>query len=54
MGADGTLGYTWGRYRVEAGDSITGRGRYLTVWRRQPDGSWKVDADIGSPVQGGG
>lgn len=23
-------------------------GRYLTVWRKQADGSWKVTADIGS------
>jgi ketosteroid isomerase-like protein len=22
-------------------------GRYLTVWKKQPDGSWKVVRDIG-------
>jgi ketosteroid isomerase-like protein len=49
----GDLGYTIGDYRVEATaspDSVLSRGKYLTVWRRQPDGSWKVEADIGSPA----
>jgi ketosteroid isomerase-like protein len=24
-------------------------GRYVTLWRRQPDGGWKIWADIGVP-----
>ncbi len=52
---DGTLGYTMGRSQTwkRQGDSsvVVGRSRYLTVWRKQPDGSWKVDADIGTDVE---
>jgi ketosteroid isomerase-like protein len=25
-----------------------GSGNYVTIWRRQPDGSWKVAVDIGN------
>jgi uncharacterized protein (TIGR02246 family) len=49
----GDLGATIGSYRIEsAGDSGTAvqEGMYLTLWRRQPDGSWKVAADLGSPA----
>ena len=50
--ADGTLGWTTGRYvnRREGPDgSVTAEGRYLSLWRRMPDGSWKVDLDTGVP-----
>jgi ketosteroid isomerase-like protein len=50
--ADLTLGYTWGRWmlsvRDSAGSRAVGQGRYLTVWRKQRDGSWKVEADVGT------
>lgn len=48
------LGYTVGEFQVlvrsSSGnvDSAAAHGRYLTVWRKQADGSWKVTADIGS------
>jgi ketosteroid isomerase-like protein len=49
----GDLGYTVGRYQsgyLGAGDSSTvSTGSYVTIWRRQPDGSWKVALDIGNP-----
>lgn len=52
VAASGDLGYTVGRYeqtsRVE-GETQVNSGTYLTVWRRQEDGSWKVKADIGNP-----
>ncbi len=52
VSADGNLGYTWGRWTYAAKDSAgmkqVSQGRYLTVWRRQPDGHWKVEADIGT------
>lgn len=52
----GDLGFTLGPYEVVAADPAPGeeavrsRGMYLTVWRRQADGSWRVVTDIGSPA----
>ena len=44
---DGTLGYTVGNYIAESPRGVV-RGKYLTVWRKTPDG-WRVVADIGNP-----
>lgn len=49
----GDLGYTIGTYEMTAsadGEPATFRGSYLTVWRRNADGAWKVEADIGNPA----
>lgn len=50
----GDLGWTTGDY-VSRGVGADGkprqtRGRYVTIWRMQPDGSWKVVMDLGNPV----
>jgi ketosteroid isomerase-like protein len=49
---DGTLGYTWGRYEFSSkskdGKVDSSVGIYLTIWRRQADGSWKFVYD-GAP-----
>lgn len=49
----GELGYTVGLYQSRQVDSAgrprIGTGKYVTIWRRQPDGSWKVVLDIGNP-----
>lgn len=49
----GDLGYTIGRWesrRVGAdGREVRRTGSYVTIWRRQADGSWKVVVDIGNP-----
>ena len=52
VAASGDLGYTLGRYAIvgtagQAGDTIA-RGHYVTVWQKQPDGSWKIAVDIGT------
>jgi ketosteroid isomerase-like protein len=47
----GDLGWTWGdfEYRPAPGDmSAPSHGRYLTVWHRSGDGSWRISADIGN------
>lgn len=52
VAASGDLGYTVGRYEQTsrvADETVVNSGKYLTVWRRQEDGSWKVKADIGNP-----
>jgi uncharacterized protein (TIGR02246 family) len=48
----GELGYTTGesttRGRDEQGRTVESKGRYVTIWKKQPDGSWKVALDIGA------
>lgn len=53
VSASGDLGYTSGRFQVVQNGSdgkpaVTNRGKYVTVWKRQSDGSWKVVLDIGN------
>jgi len=52
VAASGDIGYTLGHWesflKTPAGDSVLGRGNYVTIWRRQPDGTWKATADIGN------
>ncbi len=51
---DGTLGFTMGDYEstsVDAnGESVLSYGLYVSIWRRQPDGSWAVLMDLGNPT----
>jgi ketosteroid isomerase-like protein len=53
LSASGDLGYTRGRWqrRVKAADGTetTATGSYVTIWRKMPDGTWKVAVDIGNP-----
>jgi ketosteroid isomerase-like protein len=48
----GDLGYTYGVFKeVRLGDDekpMTTWGKYLSVWRRQPDRSWKVEVRVGN------
>jgi ketosteroid isomerase-like protein len=50
----GDLGYTVGRYtsvRVgNLGQEVRSSGVYVSIWRRQEDGSWKVEMDLGNPT----
>lgn len=49
MSASGDMGYTWGHYegksKDRAGNPILRAGRYMTIWKKQADGSWKVALD---------
>lgn len=50
--AAGDLGYTTGKYwskRTVNNIPRTREGTYMTVWKKQADGSLKVIADLGSP-----
>jgi len=51
LSADGTLGFTFGRaeisWRDEKGVEQKRESRYTTLWRKQPDGGYKVVFDIG-------
>ena len=48
----GDLGYTVGTWERRAagagGQTAVTRGNYLTVWRKQADGVWRVSFDTGS------
>jgi ketosteroid isomerase-like protein len=50
---DGTLGYNYGRYEARGkgpdGSEVVRSGFFLSIWRRQPDGSWKYVMDTGIP-----
>lgn len=49
---DGEIAYETGKYGYtsqEKGQPVTDEGRYVTIWRRQSDGSWKIVADMGVP-----
>lgn len=41
---NGDLGYTTGTYKSSMA-GVNETGKYLTVWRKQADGSWKVAED---------
>lgn len=45
VSADGTLAYTYGKYtwtlKDKAGKEVKFSGVFHTVWKKQPDGSWK-------------
>jgi ketosteroid isomerase-like protein len=50
---DGTLGYNWGRYEWHLpgadGKERVRTGFFLTIWKRQPDGTWRYVMDNGAP-----
>jgi ketosteroid isomerase-like protein len=53
----GDMGYTYGPYEVlsvgrDGVTEVIRRGTYMTVWRREKDGRWKVIADLGSQEPG--
>lgn len=48
----GDLGYTSGRFTrsftTADGKKVSVKGSYLTVWKKQKDGSWKILSDFGT------
>lgn len=49
---DGTLGFTLGTAVITwtgaDGKTVKRDGRYITVWRKQADGTWRVVTDMGA------
>lgn len=52
MGPSGDVGYTWGHFEGHSkdanGNPVVTSGRYITIWRKGPDGTWKVVLDAGA------
>jgi uncharacterized protein (TIGR02246 family) len=49
---DGDTAYETGKYKYEykeKGKPGTDEGRYVTIWKRQKDGAWKLSMDMGVP-----
>lgn len=46
------MGFTYGRYVYEAtdfeGNIVTSHGKYVSIWRKQQDGQWKIIFDMGN------
>jgi ketosteroid isomerase-like protein len=59
MGPSNDMGFTWGHYEGHSkdknGQPVTISGRYITVWKKMPDGAWKValDASANEPPEMG-
>ncbi len=59
MGPSGDMGYTWGHYEGTSkdrnGNPVKTSGRYMTIWKKMPDGKWKVvlDASADEPAAAG-
>jgi ketosteroid isomerase-like protein len=55
VAASGDLGYTIGRWRSlggSSGDSLLASGNYLSIWKKDPAGRWRMAVDIGNPDPG--
>ena len=59
MGPSGDMGYTWGHFEGHSkdanGNPVTIKGRYMTIWRKEANGQWKVVLDAGAnePLEAG-
>jgi ketosteroid isomerase-like protein len=53
ISSSGDLGYSIGDYerigKDASGNPATVTGNYVSIWRKQPDGRWKIVLDIGTP-----
>jgi len=49
MGPSNDMGFTWGHYEGRSkdknGEPVVLTGRYFTVWKKLPNGTWKVALD---------
>jgi ketosteroid isomerase-like protein len=51
--SDARHGFTTGRYQLlrksaDGTEAVVGQGAYVTLWRREPDGRWRVLLDTGA------
>ncbi len=52
VAASGDLAYSLGTWQLKgkdpSGNEVAQTGKYITVWKKQKDGSWRVVADTGT------
>jgi ketosteroid isomerase-like protein len=52
MGPSNDMGFTWGHYEGKSmgldGKPVVTTGRYITIWKKQANGDWKVAMDAGA------
>jgi len=48
VAGSGDMGWTWGHYQVEVDGTQISSGKYVNIWKMQPDGKWKVRLDMGN------
>jgi ketosteroid isomerase-like protein len=49
VGGAGDVGYTWGEFKIVRPDNAGEfHGKYVSIWKKQADGSWKVAVSIGN------
>lgn len=46
----GDFVYEWGQAEASFAGGAKVAGHYLTVWQKQPDGSWKIFRNISIPI----
>lgn len=54
LDADGRIGYVYGTYRIQGvdpagADRFQVENRFIQVWRRQRDGTWRIALDVWHP-----
>jgi len=53
LSSSGDLGYTYGKYRWNGKgpdvDPMVRNGKYVSIWRKEKDGQWRVVVDLGTP-----
>jgi uncharacterized protein (TIGR02246 family) len=57
LAVSGDLAYVIGRYREvlqpREGAPVDNHGRFVFIWRRQPDGTWKIARSVGTDLARG-
>jgi ketosteroid isomerase-like protein len=49
IAVSGDLGYTYGLSELKT-DAETQANSYLRIWKKKPDGKWKVVLDLENPI----
>jgi hypothetical protein len=46
VSGDGNSGTSWGSYELGDGEAVVATGRYLTSWRKDESGVWRILAEL--------